>query len=134
MTEAIVPKQFHTLVFKAVNVWGKTEYYCQQYKIVSYTHKTSHRGFGCVTIECPRYWVAYYVLPPRSWGNNVVNRHFATPKDAMRACQIAWEHTGWGEVDINAHGVKCYESLRDKHEKLNKEREQKKKLTSEAEV
>tara|TARA_R110000803_G_C11796263_1_gene298754 strand:+ start:187 stop:561 length:375 start_codon:yes stop_codon:yes gene_type:complete len=122
MTEATVPKQFDTLVFNALNVYGKTEYFCQQYKITSYTYKQVGGGFGGVIVEGPRWWAAYYILPIKKWGEYVVRRQFETAEAAMKACQIAWEHSGHAEVDINAYGVECYESLRDKHEKLNRER------------
>ena len=115
MSKTSVPKHFDTLSFNKLKMWGKYKYFCQQYKITSYVYKTSNKG----TIKCPRYWVAYFVRPPYSWGDRVVNRDFDTPKAAMKACQMAWEHSGWSEVDVNAHGVKCYESLRDKHTKLN---------------
>ena len=105
------------LEFKRLEVWGQHNLYGEQYKITSYVYKSIDRCFGYKeTVSCPRYWRAYYVLPPYSWGDEI-EKHtmFKTQEEAVAACQLHWERIGNEQPDLNTHGRKCYEKLKRKH-------------------
>lgn len=109
----------YKLKFNRLEIYGHTCFFSEQYKITSYVFKTTNTSWTSDTVPCKRYWVAYYSLPPYSWGNRVVNRDFDTPEEAMHACQLAWEVEGHKDHERNANGRKCYESLRKKHSYKN---------------